>query len=92
MPRHRNHYIRGRKITAPAWNGLDTVPAVVAEAQIVREGLDRGTIEAEDLGLFIRYHPEQTRSAFLTALEALGITTDPDEEHNRLGAAARCCR
>ena len=73
MPRHRNHYIRGQKITAPAWNGLDTVPSVVASARIVREGLDRGTIEISDLDLWIQLQPEATRGAFRTALKALGI-------------------
>jgi hypothetical protein len=73
MPRHRNHYIRGQKITAPAWNGLDTVPSIVASARIVREGLDQGTIEIRDLQFWITSHPKDQRPAFQTALKALGI-------------------
>ncbi len=73
MPRHRNHYIRGQKITSPAWNGLDTVPSVVAMAHVVREGLDQGSIEIEDLDHWISLQPENQQSAFQTALGALGI-------------------
>lgn len=73
MPRQRNHYIRGRKITAPAWNGLDTVPSIVVMARILREGLDQGFVELDDLDLWIQSHPEEQRPAFLAALQALGI-------------------
>ena len=73
MPRHRNHYIRGQKITSPSWNGLDTVPSTVVMARVFREGLDQGSIAIDELDLWIKLLPENQQSAFQTALKALGI-------------------
>ena len=73
MPRHRNHYIRGQKIAAPDWGGMDITPSIVAEARIVRESLDSGMMRADDLPLWIDMVPEEARPAFLEALKALGI-------------------
>lgn len=73
MPRHRNHYIRGRKITAPTWGGLDLSPTIVVSARIFREALDNGTAEISDLDTWLQFTPENSRPAFLEALEALGI-------------------
>ena len=73
MPRHRNHFIRGRKIAAPAWNGLDTVPGIVVSARVFREALDNGTAEIGDLDIWLQFYPKHSQPAFLEALEALGI-------------------
>jgi hypothetical protein len=73
MPRLRSHYIRGRKIAAPEWGGMDMTPSIVVEARVVRESLDSGVLQAEDLPLWIDAVPEEFRPAFLEALEALGI-------------------
>ena len=73
MPRLRNNYVRGQKITSPAWNGIDTTPSVVAMARIFREALDNGTAEIGDLDIWIQSSPEDSRPALLQALHALGI-------------------
>jgi hypothetical protein len=73
MPRQRNHYIRGRKITAPTWGGLDLSASAVVSARIFREALDNGTAEITDLDAWLQFTPEHSRPAFLEALEALGI-------------------
>lgn len=73
MPRLRNHYIRGQKITAPTWGGLDPSASIVAEARIFREALDNGTAEISDLDIWLQFTPENSKPAFLQALQALGI-------------------
>lgn len=73
MPRHRNHYIRGQKITAPTWGELDVSASVVLSARVFREALDNGTAEITDLDLWLQFYPEHSKPAFLEALEALGI-------------------
>ena len=73
MPRHRNRYIRGRKITAPTWGGLDPTAGVVVSARVFREALDNGTAEIGDLDIWLQFYPEHSQPAFLEALEALGI-------------------
>lgn len=73
MPRLRNHYVRGQKISAPTWGGLDLSASIVGEARIFREALDNGTLEISDLEVFLKFQPENSKSAFLQALRALGI-------------------
>jgi len=46
---------------------------VVAMARIFREALDNGTAKIGDLDIWIQYTPENSRPAFLKALQALGI-------------------
>ena len=74
MARLRNHYIRGQKITAPTWGGLDLSASVVAKARIFREALDNGTAEISDLDIWLQFTPENSKPAFLQALQALGIS------------------
>lgn len=73
MPRHRNHYIRGTRIQAPLFGGMDISSSIIDQARIVRESLDRGLLEDGDVHFLIRITPEDSRLAFLEALEALGI-------------------
>ena len=73
MARPRNRYIRGKKITAPAWNGLDTSASIVTEARIFCEALDDGQIEITDLADWLQLIPKDSQPAFLKALRALGI-------------------
>ena len=73
MPRLRNHYIRGRKITSPLFGGMDITPSIVAQARMCREALDSGLMRDDDVHFFIETIPEESRPAFLEALEALGI-------------------
>jgi hypothetical protein len=52
---------------------IDTSPDTVVSARIFREALDNGTANIGDLDIWIQYTPENSRPAFLKALQALGI-------------------
>lgn len=73
MPRLRNHYIRGTRIQAPRFGGMDISASIVAQARIVRESLDSGLLGDGDVHFLIENTPEDSRLALIEALEALGI-------------------
>jgi|LauGreDrversion4_2_1035121.scaffolds.fasta_scaffold345499_3 hypothetical protein len=58
---------------APSFGGMDISSSIVTEARIVREILDKGLIQEADLDFWIGLIPEDSRPAFLEALDALGI-------------------